>query len=58
MRNSDVFALSVERRRKLATLDDRLMRGIANIEAGCVTEAEAVFDEFEKKYASLGAARK
>lgn len=42
-----------ERESKLDALDAALMRGVADIEAGRVTEAETVFDELEDGYLRL-----
>ena len=52
----DALRLMEERERKLNALDAALMRGVADIEAGRVTDAETVFDELEDRY--LGLARK
>jgi len=46
----DGLRLLEERERKLAALDAALMRGVADIEAGRVTDADMVFDALERRY--------
>ncbi|HTV68340.1 MAG TPA: type II toxin-antitoxin system ParD family antitoxin [Rhizobiaceae bacterium] len=44
-----------EREAKLAQLDAAIAKGLADVEAGRVTDADEVFDRLEKKYASMAA---
>lgn len=42
--------MSRAREARLASLDASIMRGLADVEAGRTTAAEAVFDRLEGKY--------
>jgi antitoxin ParD1/3/4 len=46
----DALRLLEERERKLAALDAAIARGLADIDAGHVYDADDVFDELERKY--------
>jgi antitoxin ParD1/3/4 len=46
----DALRLMEERERRLAAVDAALERGLADIEAGRVHDADAVFDELEDRY--------
>jgi antitoxin ParD1/3/4 len=49
----DALRLMEERERRLATLDAAIARGLADIEAGRVHDADDVFDELEAELAAL-----
>ncbi len=49
----DALRLMEDRERKLAALDAAIERGMADINAGRVTDADVVFDRLEAKYARL-----
>ena len=49
----DALRLMEERERRLASLDASIARGLADIEAGRVREADTVFDELEARYAGM-----
>jgi len=49
----DALRLMEDRERKLASLDASIARGLADIEAGRVYDADEVFDELEAKLAGL-----
>jgi antitoxin ParD1/3/4 len=49
----DAPRLKEERERRLATLDASIARGLADIEAGRVHEADDVFQEIEAELAAL-----
>jgi len=49
----DALRLMEERERRLAVLDSAIARGIADIEAGRVHDADDVFDELEAELAAL-----
>ena len=49
--------LMEERERKLAALDAAIARGIADISANRVHDADEVFDELEARYASAARER-
>jgi len=49
----DALRLMEDRERKLAALDASLERGMEDIQAGRVQDAETVFDRLEKKYSKL-----
>jgi antitoxin ParD1/3/4 len=53
----DALRLMEDRERKLAALDAAIERGVADINAGRVTDVEAVFDRLESKYARLAEQR-
>jgi antitoxin ParD1/3/4 len=42
-----------EREKKLAALDDALMRGVADADAGRVTPADQVFDALRARYKGM-----
>jgi antitoxin ParD1/3/4 len=44
-----------EREKRFAKLDEALLRGIADAEAGRVTDAEVVFDRLIRKYEAMAA---
>jgi antitoxin ParD1/3/4 len=46
----DALRLMEERERRLAAVDAALERGLADIEAGRVHDADDVFDELEERY--------
>jgi antitoxin ParD1/3/4 len=46
----DALRLMEERERRLAAVDAALERGVADIEAGRVHDADDVFDELEDRY--------
>jgi len=46
-----------ERERHLAVIDAAIERGIADVEAGRVHDADAVFDELEARYARMARER-
>lgn len=46
----DALRLMEERERRLAAVDAAIERGLADIEAGRVHDADAVFDELEARY--------
>ncbi|MBX3576475.1 MAG: type II toxin-antitoxin system ParD family antitoxin [Rhizobiaceae bacterium] len=47
-----------EREARLAQLDAAIQKGLDDVAAGRVTDAEEVFDRLEKKYAAMAASRK
>lgn len=47
-----------EREKRLAVLDAAIVRGIADLEAGRVTNSQQVRDELVAKYRALATARK
>jgi antitoxin ParD1/3/4 len=49
----DALRLMEERERRFATLDASIARGIADIEAGRVHDADDVFDELQAELAAL-----
>ncbi len=49
----DALRLMEDRERKLAALDTAIERGLADIDAGRVTDADAVFDELEAELEAL-----
>jgi antitoxin ParD1/3/4 len=49
----DALRLMEERERRLATLDASIARGLADIEAGRVHDADDVFNELEAELAAL-----
>ena len=49
----DALRLMEERERRLAALDASIARGIADIEAGRVHDADDVFNELEAELATL-----
>ena len=53
----DALRLMEERERKLAALDAAIERGVADIRAGRVHDADAVFDRLEAKYTRLAEER-
>ena len=53
----DALRLMEDRERTLAALDGSINRGMADITAGRVQNAAAVFDRLEAKYAHLAQAR-
>ena len=46
----EALRLLEERDRRLAALDAALMRGVADVEAGRLTDADTVFDQLEDRY--------
>jgi antitoxin ParD1/3/4 len=53
----DALRLMEERERRLAAVDAAIERGLADIEAGRVHEADAVFDELEARYTRMARER-
>jgi antitoxin ParD1/3/4 len=53
----DALRLMEDRERRLAALDGAIARGLADVDAGRVSPAEAVFDELDVKYARMAAER-
>jgi antitoxin ParD1/3/4 len=53
----DALRLMEERDRRLASLDASIARGLADIEARRVHDAETVFDALEARYAKLAEER-
>jgi len=53
----DALRLMEERERRLASLDASIARGLADIEAGRVYDADTVFDELEARYARMAEER-
>jgi antitoxin ParD1/3/4 len=53
----DALRLMEERERRLASLDASIARGLADIAAGRVHDADAVFEELEARYAEMGQQR-
>jgi antitoxin ParD1/3/4 len=53
----DALRLMEERERRLAAVDAALERGLADIEAGRVHDADTVFDELEVRYARMARER-
>jgi antitoxin ParD1/3/4 len=53
----DALRLMEERERRLASLDASIARGLADIAAGRVHDADAVFEELEARYAKMGQQR-
>ncbi len=49
----DALRLMEEREREFAALDAAIGRGIADVEAGRVHDADAVLDELEARYALM-----
>ncbi len=49
----DALRLMEDRERRLAALDIAIERGMADIDAGRVTDADAVFDELEAELEAL-----
>jgi len=49
----DALRLMEARERRLAALDAALERGIADVEAGRVYDADEVFDELEARYTAM-----
>jgi len=49
----DALRLMEDRERKLAALDTAIERGLADIDAGRATDADAVFDELEAELEAL-----
>jgi antitoxin ParD1/3/4 len=49
----DALRLMEERERRLAALDTAISRGITDIEAGRLHDADSVFDELEAKYEQM-----
>jgi antitoxin ParD1/3/4 len=49
----DALRLLEQRERRLAAVDAAIERGLADIEAGRVHDADAVFDELEARYTRL-----
>lgn len=54
----DALRLLEERERRLSALDSVIERGMADIEAGQVTDAGSVFDRLEAKYAGMAGERR
>jgi antitoxin ParD1/3/4 len=53
----DALRLMEDRERKQAALDLAIERGMADIDAGRVTDADTVFDRLEQKYTRLAEER-
>ena len=53
----DALRMMEERERRLAALDIAIERGMAEISAGRVTDADTVFDRLEAKYTRLAEER-
>jgi antitoxin ParD1/3/4 len=53
----DALRLMEERERRLAAFDAAIECGMADIEAGRVHDADAVFDELEARYSDMARAR-
>jgi antitoxin ParD1/3/4 len=53
----DALRLMEERERRSASLDASIARGLADIAAGRVHDADAVFEELEARYAEMGQQR-
>jgi antitoxin ParD1/3/4 len=53
----DALRLMEERERRLAAVDVALERGLADIDAGRVRDADAVFDELEARYTRMARER-
>jgi antitoxin ParD1/3/4 len=53
----DALRLMEDRERRLAALDAVIERGVADIGAGRVTDADTVFDRLEAKYTRLAEER-
>jgi antitoxin ParD1/3/4 len=51
----DALRLMEDRERRLASLDDAIERGVADIEAGRVHELDDVFDALDVELAALSA---
>jgi antitoxin ParD1/3/4 len=49
----DALRLMEERERRLASIDAQIARGLADIEAGRVHDADAMFDELDAELATL-----
>jgi antitoxin ParD1/3/4 len=49
----DALRLMEARERRLASLDASIARGVADIEAGRVFDADTVFDELEARYTKM-----
>jgi len=47
-----------DRETRLAALDASIARGLADVDAGNITPAEAVFDRLEAKYRAMDAGSK
>jgi antitoxin ParD1/3/4 len=54
----DALRLMEERERRLAALDTAISRGITDIEAGRLHDADSVFDELEAKYEQMATERR
>ncbi len=54
----DALRLMEDRERRLAALDAVIERGVADIGAGRVTDADTVFDRLEAKYTRLAEERR
>lgn len=53
----DALRLMKERERRLAAFDAAIERGVADVEAGRMHDADTVFDELEARYASMARER-
>jgi antitoxin ParD1/3/4 len=53
----DALRLMEERERRLAAFDAAIERGIADVDAGQVHDADAVFDELEARYTRMARER-
>jgi antitoxin ParD1/3/4 len=53
----DALRLMEERERRLSALDSVINRGMADVQAGRVHDADTVFDELEAKYAQMAEER-
>jgi antitoxin ParD1/3/4 len=53
----DALRLMEERERRSASLDASIARGLADIAAGRVHDADAMFDELEARYIEMGQQR-
>jgi antitoxin ParD1/3/4 len=53
----DALRLMEERERRLAAVDAAIERGLADVRAGRVHDADAVFDELEARYTAMARER-
>jgi antitoxin ParD1/3/4 len=53
----DALRLMEERERRLAAIDAAIERGVADIKAGRVHDADTVFDELEARYTGMARER-
>ncbi|MGI8839585.1 MAG: type II toxin-antitoxin system ParD family antitoxin [Caulobacteraceae bacterium] len=53
----DALRLMEERERRLSSLDAAIARGLADVDARRLTDADEVFDRLHAKYAAMGVER-